>query len=161
MADDIRRDRIERLLRELDGIASEEAAVDDPVVSHVQRQPSLEDSYAMDKTVTETVVDNIRALAKAKGDRSVTRVLVDAGVNRAFLSNVKDPRHGLSVTHLAKIADELGEPIVSLFEPADKREERRRLQRIAGKMTPAQLRLLESHGRAILQESPRPNEPED
>ncbi len=88
--------------------------------------------------------------------RSMRDLSIASGLAHGYLHSVlkvgKDP----SIESLLKLTRVLGQPIVTLFEEPHKTEARRRLQRIAGRLTPEQIELLEGLADTMLGKASAP-----
>ena len=78
----------------------------------------------------ETWRDRLRARVDA-GGRSMRDISLSAGLSESYLFSVLKKRKDPTMRSIILIMQELETPIVSLFEAADKTQERRRLQQIA------------------------------
>lgn len=108
-----------------------------------------ENDASRDKVIVDIVINNIYDLVEEKG-LVLSRVLDAAGVNMAYLSNIKSNKSASpTITKLQRIADALHEPVSVLFVAKDKREARHRLLRIADTLDAQQLALLEDFARAM------------
>lgn len=97
--------------------------------------------------------DRLRAMLEAKG-YSMRKASLEADLGGNYLHGVLVKGKDATVGSLMKIANALDEPIVSLFEEEDMAAARTRLQRIADRLSPDQLHMLESVASALAQGIP-------
>jgi transcriptional regulator with XRE-family HTH domain len=100
--------------------------------------------------------ERLRTLVSASG-RSMRDVSLGAGLSAGWLFSVLQGKTDPTMRSVILVMQELDTPIVSLFEAADKTQERRRLQHIASTLTPDQLRLLEGLALQMRAQSPQPS----
>jgi transcriptional regulator with XRE-family HTH domain len=92
--------------------------------------------------------ERLAAEIQASG-KSMREISMAAKLGEGYVHSIMRTDREPSVGNLLRIAEVLGAPVVSLFEEGGRAEARSRLQRIADRLTPEQLRMLESVAAAL------------